>query len=164
MTRNCNKFSDTAELRLSLIVFGGLFMITCGLNIIAAMRIWRWFSVPFIILELIRLCILFMCHVVLMMIFKKQLNLGVLIAACSAGGFLLLFLAYMWSCSVSLFQIIGIVNSKEYQKIISMGSPAPAKSQKNLTVYNKQMEAEGHAGIFASDFSEFYRRPRNFKY
>lgn len=144
-------------------------MIACVLNVIAALKILRWLTVPYICLEFIRLCFLFAGHVLLMMIFKKQLNLGVLISACSAGGFFILFLGYMWSCSIALFQIIGVVNSKEYQKIFSTRSSAPEKNfAKNITVSsmvnNKQLEAEGKlAGIFASDFSEFYRRPQNFR-
>lgn len=101
------------------------------------------------------------------MIFKKRLNLGVLIVVCSAGGFVILFMGYMWSCSIALFQIVGVINSKEYQKVASMSSAAPEKFQKKLpinSITSKQMEAEGmHAGIFASDFSEFYRRPQNFR-
>lgn len=151
---------------MSIIAFSGSLMVACVLNTIAAIKIWRWFTLPFIILNFIDLCILFTCHVFLMMIFKKQLNLGVLIAVCSVGGFFILYLAYMWSCSIALFQIIGVVNSKEYQKILSMGSPAPEKSQKNFTVSSivssKQLEAEGllHARIFSKEFSNMYRRPK----
>ena len=155
---------------MGIIIFCGCYLIASVMNIVAAVKIWKWLTVPYILIEFIRLCAFMACHVLLMMIFKKQLNLGVLITACSAGGFVLLYLAYMWSCSIALFQIISVVNSKEYQKILSMGSPAPENlSRKNFIVSSipnsKQLEAERkHAGIFASDFSEFNRRPQNFRF
>lgn len=53
-----------------------------------------------------------------MMVWKKQLNLGLLIALTVVGGFLILYLFYLMFCSVALFQIISIVNTKEYKLMI----------------------------------------------
>lgn len=164
-------YVDTNEFRLAVLSFNCAFMITCVLNVLATLKIWRWLTVPYILMDLIRLCVILACHIILMMIFKKQLNLGVLIAACSIGGFFILFLGYMWSCSIALFQIIGIVNSKEYQKLASLGSPAPPKLQRNMTISSiktsaktliRDFKSDKH-GMFASDFSEFNRKQKNFK-
>lgn len=167
--------SDTEEFRLASLGFCACFLFACLLNIVAALKIWRWLSVPYILMDSIRLSALLACHVILMMIFKKQLNLGVLIAACSFGGFFLLFLAYMWSCSIALFQMIGVVNSKAYQKIVSLGSPVPEKIYRNITISSisssikplmsdRKNEKTVMDGIFASDFSEYYLRQPGSRY
>lgn len=167
-------FPDASEFRLVVLGFNCAFMITCVTNVVAALKIWRLLTIPYILLDFIRLCIILACHIILMMIYKKQLNLGVLIAACSIGGFFILFLGYMWSCSVALFQIVGIVNSKEYQKIASLSSPAPGKFQRNITISSitlgtrpliesKNDKNGGGGGMFASDFSEFNRKQKNFR-
>lgn len=147
-------------------------MIACIINAMAALKIWRWLTVPYILLDFVRLCALLACHIVLMMIYKKQINLGVLIGASSAGGFIILFMGYMWSCSIALFQIVGVVQSKKYQKFISLGSPAPEKTQRNVTISSIKipniikppiMDSKNDSfavnGMFASDFSEYYRKP-----
>lgn len=163
-------FADTKEFCLATISFNGGFIVVCLLDIVAALRVWRWLSVPYIVFDAVRLAGLVACHVIVMMIFKKKLNLGVLIAASCAGGFFILFLAYMWGCSIALFQMVGVVNSKEYKKMSSLGSPLPEKLQRNITISSivsnikplqqnisqEKLIAEGE--IFASDFSEYYRR------
>lgn len=100
------------------------------------------------------------------MVFKKQLNLGVLIAACSVSGFIILYLVYMWACSVALFQIVGIVNSKSYKKMSATNSPKPEKFHRNITISSLASNVKlpkprtpPDAGMFASDFSEYYRKP-----
>lgn len=165
---NWNIFlEDTDELRWTALSFSFSFVIACVLNIFAALKIWRWFSVPYILMDFVRLAVLLACHVILMMIFKKQLNLGVLIAACSIGGFFILFLCYMWSCSIAFFQIVGVVSTKDYQRLVSIRSPAPEKNLKNVsistissTVSRGDLPDYKHAvaGIFASDFSEYYKK------
>jgi hypothetical protein len=157
-------------MRLGVLAFSVAYIAACILNIIAAIMIWRWLTVPYILLELMRLCALLGIHVLGMMIFKKQLNLGVLIAASSFGGFFLLLLFYMWSCSISMFQIIGIVYSKAYKKMTSLSSPPPQKLQRNITISSIAsnvkpliMDNKNDPGIFASDFSEFYRKHQNFR-
>lgn len=121
-------------------------------------------------MDFIRLIALLASHILVMMVFKKQLNLGVLIAASSAGGFFILFLGYMWCCSIAFFQIVGVVNSQSYQKMLSTRSPAPEKLQRNITISSiaknikpsvldvKYEKTPPPPGIFASDFSEYYRR------
>lgn len=158
---------------MAVIIFCISFIAACVLNIVAALKMWRWMSTPYIVLDFIRLSILLACHILLMMIFKKQLNLGVLIAICCAGGFFVLFLAYMWSCSVAFFQMTGVVD--DYQKLVAAtGSPAHERFKSNIAISTITLnvkpsmkevrnESLASAGMFASDFSEFYRRPRNFR-
>lgn len=166
---------DTAEFRLIAMIFCATFVVACLLNIVAALMVWRWLLVPYIVLDFFRLCGFLAAHIVIMMIFKKQLNLGILIVSCSFGGFFILLLGYMWNCSVALFQIIGIVKSTSYRKIVSLGSPAPPKPLRNviistITTNSKpnandlKMDKAAEAGMFASDFSEYYQRPSNFKF
>lgn len=167
-------FTDTKEFRLIALGFSGGFIIACILNIIAALKIWRWLTLPYILMDFVRLSGLFACHVMLMMIFKKKINLGILIAASSIGGFFILFLCYMWGCSIAFYQMVGVVNSKEYQKLVSLGSPMMEKKLKNMTISTvassiKPMKGDlpdykhAVAGIFASDFSGFNRKHQNFR-
>lgn len=154
--------------------FSGGFIIACMLNIIAALKIFRWLTLPYVLMDFIRLSGLFACHVMLMMIFKKKINLGVLIAASSLGGFFILFLVYMWSCSIAFYQMVGVVNSKEYQKLVSLGELMNEKKIKNMTISSVSSSIkplrgdlpdykQAVAGIFASDFSGFNRKHQNLK-
>jgi hypothetical protein len=165
------KLTDTPEMRLAVVGFSTVLIVACAVNVIAALKIWRFLSIPYILLDLIRLMVLFNCHVILCMIFKKQLNLGVLIAVSCIGGFILLFLGYVWSCSIAFFQIVGVVNSKSYKKLASIGSPPPDKLQRNITIstiapsiktsmsdikFDKSLPPPD---IYVSDFSGFHRKP-----
>ncbi|CRK90855.1 CLUMA_CG004545, isoform A [Clunio marinus] len=164
--------SNPTEVRLVGLGFSGLLIVASIMNIIASLKIWKWLSIPFIILQFIRLITLLGYHIMLMMILKKQLNLGVLIVACCAGGFLILFLGYLWACSLAFFEIVGIVNSKEYQSLVlpSSSTPATAKIQRNFNVkktsnikpFNNNIKNERvvSMGMFLNDFSEFNKRPR----
>lgn len=146
-------------------------MIACLLNIVAALKIWKWLTLPYILYEGFRLVVFFAAHVLLMMVFKKQLNLGVLIAASCFGGFCLLLLGYMWGCSIALFQII--TNSKEYQRLNTVNSPVTVKLQKNVTIssinLNRNLLVDKNdekliSTMLVSDFSEFYQKPPIYQY
>lgn len=153
---------------MCVITFSIVFIVVCGLNIIAAVKIWRLLSIPYILLDFFRLSTFLACHITYCMIFKKQMNLGVLISVSCAGGFIILGLGYIWCCSISFFQIVGVVNSKSYQKLVSMGSPIPEKIQRNITVSTiapsikqpdyKFDKAQFRPEILVSDFSGFYRK------
>ena len=157
---------------MGVLIFNACFISACLLDIIAALKVWRWLTIPYILLEGCRLCAVLSAHIITMMIYKKQLNLGVLIAASCIGGFFILFLAYMWSCSIALFQVVGFTNSKEYKKMMALNAAQPMKSekfQKNISVSSIQVnnfkkspigsKNDKLNGIFISDFSEFYRKP-----
>ncbi|XP_037957093.1 uncharacterized protein LOC119687021 [Teleopsis dalmanni] len=92
-------------------------MATCGLAIYGSFRLLKWFLAPFIVSELIRVIYCLTWHIVLMIILKKVINLGVLIAFTLLGGFIILFLAYNWAASVALFQIFSLVNSERYRRL-----------------------------------------------
>ncbi|EAT39535.1 AAEL008665-PA [Aedes aegypti] len=78
---------DPEILFIGTVSFCGLHLLSCILMILGALKVQKWLLLPFIILELIRLCILSLIHVIGMMVIKKQLNLGDLIAITIAGGF-----------------------------------------------------------------------------
>lgn len=69
-------------------------------------------------MDIVRIIYILAAHILLMMVWKKQLNLGLLIALTVLGGFLILYLFYLMLCSVALFQIISIVNTKEYKLML----------------------------------------------
>jgi hypothetical protein len=149
---------------MAVIGFNVCVIVACCINAVAALKIWRLLAIPYIVLDFIRLCILLASHVLVSMIFKKQLNLGVLIAVSSAGGFFILFLGYMWCCSIAFFQMVGVVRSRSYQKMISVRSPAPVMTISSITpkfrspVIDTKYEKSPTPVIFASDFSEYYKK------
>ncbi|CAO1396800.1 unnamed protein product [Diamesa serratosioi] len=106
------------EFRYSVLLFHGVFIIACLINIVAALRTIKWLTIPYILMDFVRILYILAAHTLLMMVWKKQLNLGVLIALTVLGGFLILYLFYLMFCSVALFQIINIVNSKEYKVLV----------------------------------------------
>jgi len=159
--------SDGDEIHLSVLIFHGAFIIACIINILAALRIIKWLLLPYIGLDFVRLTVFFACHVVLTMIYKKQLDLGVLIAVCCLGGFFLLFLFYMWSCSIALFQMISVVSTKKY-KGLQFGNSSAATAVKTVNTISDNVKLKPPmgdradkivgGGIFASDFSGFNRK------
>ncbi|XP_053959538.1 uncharacterized protein LOC128864074 [Anastrepha ludens] len=92
-------------------------LICCSLAILGALKLKKWLLLPFIIHELIRVTFYFAAHIILMIILKKKLSLGLLIAVTLLGGFILLYLAYNWATSVALFQIIELVHTERYRKL-----------------------------------------------
>lgn len=163
--------ADATESYYFIIGTNGVYIVTCLLNIIASLKIWKWLTIPYILLEGIRLIGFLVVHVVIMMVFKKQWNLGVLIAGSCAGGFFLLFLGYLWSCSIALFQMINVTSSKEYKKLASAFSSVDEKPPRNLTISSiqlnsKQIDFSGDkmSAMLISDFSEFYRKPPIYQY
>lgn len=154
-------FADSEEYYLFMLIFNGSCAVACLLNVLAALKTWRWLSVPYILLIGVRLAGALAIYVLGMMVYKKQWNLGVLIAACCGGGFVFLYLGYMWACSIAMFQIIGIVRSPDYQKSILLGSPAPPL-QRNVTVASlqiKNLDLDDENHMFIRDFSQFNRQP-----
>lgn len=157
-------------MRLGVIIFSFTLMAACAINIVASLKIWRLLSIPYILLDIIRLLFLFVTHIGLCMIYKKQLNLGVLIAVSCAGGFVLLFLSYLWSCSIAFFQIVGVVNSKAYKKLATIGSPPPDNFKKNISISTitpniknsisdlKFDNSQHLPDIYMSDFSTFQKK------
>lgn len=70
----------------------------------------------------------------MMLVIKKGIHLGELIIKCIVGGFILLFLFYLWYCTVSFYIIVGIVKSKKYKKLLALHS--------NRVLNNKELSTE----------------------
>lgn len=142
----------------------GLCLIACGLNIIAALTQYRWLTVPYIFIRFFEVLVTLAIHVTYMMLMKKEWNLGILILACCIGGFAILFLFYLWAVTVAMFQMIGVVNSKEYQERLLYESnlaKSVASSRKGLVIatigpsLNSQRDP---LEMFTSDFSGLNRK------
>lgn len=92
---------------------------------------------------------------------KKEWNLGVLIAACCIGGFILLFLLYLWAVTTSMFQMIGVVSSKDYQeRLIQETTMNTQKNKKNsqVSVISQATNFGYPNEMLSRDFSELYRK------
>ncbi|XP_055644246.1 uncharacterized protein LOC129780233 [Toxorhynchites rutilus septentrionalis] len=109
------------ESYLVFVVFLGVHILCCVLVIAGALKIQKYMLLPFILVDFIRLCILTLTHIIAMLVIKKMINLGDLIALTITGGFGLLLLFYSWACVVALFQIIGIVKSEKYRSLYGNG-------------------------------------------
>lgn len=108
---------------------------------------------PFILLELARLIFMLAVFCVTMIMIKKAINLGLLITISCIGTFALckfrfikqnssyfnrftpfssissVFLGYLWSCVVSLFQIINVVHSSGYRGLHGDNPLKPASNK-----------------------------------
>lgn len=96
-----------------------------------------------------------------MILMKKEWNLGVLIAACCTGGFVLLFMLYLWAVTTTLFQMIGVVSSKEYQeRLLEETTPHYEKMKKNseIVAISQASNFAFSNDMLSRDFSEFYRK------
>lgn len=91
-------------------------------------------SIPYIVLDFVRLSCFSAGHVTLMLVIKKGIHLGELIIRCIIGGFILLFLFYLWYCTLSFYVIVGIVKSKTYKKLLALHS--------NQVLYNRELSSE----------------------
>lgn len=148
---------------LTIIICGSC-LIACVLNIIAALTKYRWLTVPYILLRFFEISVILSIHITYMMLMKKDWNLGILIFACCLGGFGILFMFYLWAVSVAMFQMIGVVNSKEYQERLLYEStrtknvlntqkgPVVATIGNSLNLQGPSLE------MFASDFSGLQRK------
>ncbi|XP_011197262.3 uncharacterized protein LOC105221833 [Bactrocera dorsalis] len=94
-----------------------LYLTGCGLAIFGALKLKKWFLLPFIIADFLRVIFGFASHIIFMIILKKKLNLGFLIVVTLAGGFIILYLGYNWATSVALFQIIELIHTERYRKL-----------------------------------------------
>lgn len=98
-------------------------------------QIKKWLLLPFILLEAVRIVFMFYLHSIMMIMLKKKINLGMLIA-CSAGGAFILrekigfahfdrkffifgcfFLSVRWLFVVVCGQLVLRNNSHKYARI-----------------------------------------------
>lgn len=141
----------------------GSCLIACALNIISALTQYRWLTVPYILIRFFEVQVILAIHVSYMMLMKKEWNLGILILACCIGGFAILFLFYLWAVTVAMFQMIGVVNSKEYQERLLYESTLAknvSNSRKGLAIATVGLTLNGQAPLemFTSDFSGISRK------
>uniref|UniRef100_A0A182PLP2 Uncharacterized protein n=1 Tax=Anopheles epiroticus TaxID=199890 RepID=A0A182PLP2_9DIPT len=109
----------------SIMVGMALYVPCCGTMMAGAYYMKRYLLAPFVVVELARLTCITLTHVVGMMVIKKSINVGYLIALTIAGGFALLLLFYLWACVVALMQILKIVRSPEYVAVFGDNPLAP---------------------------------------
>ncbi|XP_050078410.1 uncharacterized protein LOC126565290 [Anopheles maculipalpis] len=102
-----------------------LYLPCCGAMMAGAYLMKQYLLAPFVVVELGRLSCITLTHVIGMMVIKKSINVGYLIALTIAGGFALLLLFYLWGCVVALMQILRIVRSPEYIAVFGDNPLAP---------------------------------------
>jgi hypothetical protein len=100
-------------------------------------------------------------HVNYMLKMKKQWNLGILIAASCVGGFFMLFLLYIWGTTVAMFQMIGVVNSREYKeslaRLIQQTPEKMTQKRKNIATIASEVYHNQQQEMLAKDFYGVYR-------
>lgn len=142
-------------------IFGSC-LIACALNILAALTKLRWLTVPYILIRFYEILVILAMHVSYMMLMKKEWNLGILILACCIGGFASLFLFYLWAVTVAMFQMIGVVNSKEYQERLIESAVAKnltgSKKGLNIATIGTNFNGPPQLEMFTSDFSGLHRK------
>ncbi|CAD6999230.1 unnamed protein product [Ceratitis capitata] len=135
-----NSVENHSQGYIASFVTGTVFhMVFCVLAIVGALKLKKWLLLPFIIGEFFRVVISFAMHIILMIILKKKLSLGLLIAVTLVGGFVILYLAYNWTASVALFQIIELIHSERYRKLYGEDPFHPLQSPN----YNQQPQGYG---------------------
>ncbi|XP_053676700.1 uncharacterized protein LOC128726882 [Anopheles nili] len=112
----------------------GLYIPCCGAMMAGAYYMKRYLLVPFILVELLRLTCITLTHVIGMIVIKKSINVGYLIALTIAGGFALLLLFYLWACVVALMQILKIVRSPKYIAVFGDNPLAPVEPRESTPV------------------------------
>ncbi|EDX03847.1 uncharacterized protein LOC6731105 [Drosophila simulans] len=84
------------------------------LSIYGAIKLRKWFLLPLAFFEFVYFIHITFLHIVLMIMLKKQINLGFLIILTLLGCFYILFVGYNACTCVAMFQIIGLVKSARY--------------------------------------------------
>lgn len=165
-------FLESDQIWMALVAFNAAYLVFCVLNLLAAIKKFFILALPYIIVETVRILYALGGHIMLMMVLKKQLNLGILIAYTVAGGFLLGLLFYMLGCSIALVQILFIVRRPKYNSMLlaqNLGGEQPVLNykmpenkltpEKNAIKGKPSMEPpvvnKNEKDIFASDFSEY---------
>nr|XP_016934615.1 uncharacterized protein LOC108013325 [Drosophila suzukii] len=108
------------------------------LSIYGALRLRKWFVIPLAVFEFFYFINFTFLHIVLMIMLKKQINLGYLIILTLAGCFYILFVGYNSCTCVAMFQIISLVKSARYREIygddpfhpLAMRNSHPRESEK----------------------------------
>ncbi|XP_052864182.1 uncharacterized protein LOC128270802 [Anopheles cruzii] len=123
LIRMCKTNSDSTY--IVLMVCMTLYLPCCLAMMAGAYLMKRYLLVPFVVFELFRLLCITLMHVVAMLVVKRSVNVGYLIALTILGTFILLLLFYLWACVVALLQILKIVRSPAYIAIFGDNPLAP---------------------------------------
>ncbi|XP_026746755.1 uncharacterized protein LOC113508011 isoform X2 [Trichoplusia ni] len=120
-----------------------IYMIACLIFIYGAYTCNNLFMVFFIIMEFLRLIlILTLVATSLLLIKQNTMDIGLLIGASVAGGFLLLGMFYLWVCATNLPILINEMEREEQEALI--------KKLQQLLVTNQRA---GPRGIDTIPFS-----------
>ncbi|XP_039502320.2 uncharacterized protein LOC120458655 [Drosophila santomea] len=87
------------------------------LSIYGAIKLRKWFLLPLAFCEFVYFIQITFLHIILMIMLKKQINLGFLIILTLLGCFYILFVGYNACACVAMFQIIGLVKSDRYREL-----------------------------------------------
>ncbi|XP_016978001.1 uncharacterized protein LOC108043704 [Drosophila rhopaloa] len=82
-----------------------------------AIKLQKWFVLPLAFFEFLYFINITGLHIVLMIMLKKQINLGFLIILTLMGCFYILFVGYNAFTCVAMFQIISLVKSARYREL-----------------------------------------------
>ncbi|XP_047121738.1 uncharacterized protein LOC124805273 isoform X1 [Schistocerca piceifrons] len=98
---------DPESFLLSLIILYTAYALSCLGLIYGAYKCNLKLMYPFVALDLGRLVSMSVVFVMAMTVLKANVyNLGILIGCSVAGGFMLLYLFYLWFCTVSMCQVV----------------------------------------------------------
>ncbi|KAH8255426.1 hypothetical protein KR038_002893 [Drosophila bunnanda] len=87
------------------------------MSIWGALKLQKWFLLPLAFFEFVYFINITILHIVLMIMLKKQINLGLLIILTLVGCFYIFFMGYNAFTCVAMFQIIGLVKSSRYREL-----------------------------------------------
>ncbi|XP_030556081.1 uncharacterized protein LOC115759311 [Drosophila novamexicana] len=87
------------------------------LGMVGALRLHKWLLLPLALFELIYFLGITISHIVMMIMLKKQINLGLLIVLTLVGSFYCLFAGYNCVTCLAMYQIINLVRSSKYRQL-----------------------------------------------
>ncbi|KAH8353181.1 hypothetical protein KR084_009439 [Drosophila pseudotakahashii] len=87
------------------------------LSIWGALKLKKWLVLPLAAFEFAYFINITFLHIVLMIMLKKQINLGFLIILTLLGCFYIFFVGYNGITCVAMYQIIGLVKSARYREL-----------------------------------------------
>ncbi|XP_002021681.2 uncharacterized protein LOC6596544 [Drosophila persimilis] len=87
------------------------------LSIWGSLKLQKWLVLPLAFFELMYFLQFTIQHIILMIMLKKQINLGLLIILTLIGSFYILFVGYNAITCVAMFQVISLVRSPRYREL-----------------------------------------------
>ncbi|KAH8403268.1 hypothetical protein KR222_009333 [Zaprionus bogoriensis] len=87
------------------------------LGVYGSIKLYKWLVIPLALFEFAYFLGITISHIVLMIMLKKQINLGLLIVLTLVGSFYCLFAGYNCVTCIAMFQIICLVRSSKYRQL-----------------------------------------------